>query len=71
MSVEETALCLQIPEATVRTRLFRAKGLLREALSKEVDLATRDVFAFAGERCNRIVTAVLKRLADDTPRLQP
>lgn len=62
LSVEETAAALDIPEATVRTRFFRAKGLLREALSKEIDLAHGDAFAFAGARCDRIVTNVLLRL---------
>jgi RNA polymerase sigma-70 factor, ECF subfamily len=62
MTVEETAQCLGIPEATVRTRLFRAKGLLRESLSREIDVTTRDVFSFAGERCDRIVAAVLARI---------
>jgi RNA polymerase sigma-70 factor (ECF subfamily) len=33
LSVEETAAALHIPEATVRTRFFRARGQLREALS--------------------------------------
>src|SRR5262249_22935786 len=39
MSVEEAAQCLGIPEATVRTRQFRARGLLRESLAREIDLA--------------------------------
>jgi RNA polymerase sigma-70 factor (ECF subfamily) len=63
MTVEETAECLGIPEATVRTRLFRARALLRESLAREIDMATGDAFAFAGERCDRIVAAVLKRVA--------
>ncbi len=63
MTVEDTAKCLEIPEATVRTRLFRAKGLLREALAREIDLSTQDAFAFAGERCDRIVAAVRSRIA--------
>ena len=62
LSVEETAAALEIPEATVRTRFFRARGLLREALSKEIDLAHADAFAFAGERCDRIVANVMARL---------
>lgn len=62
LSVEETALCLGIPEATVRTRQFRARGLLREALAQEIDLAERDVFSFDGARCDRIVSEVLGRL---------
>ena len=62
MSVQETAECLSIPPATVRTRLFRARALLREALARDVDAATIDVFGFAGDRCDRIVLAVLSRL---------
>lgn len=33
LSVEETAAALGIPEATVRTRYFRARGLLRRAMA--------------------------------------
>ena len=63
MSVEETAACLSIPAATVRTRLFRARALLREALARDMDSATVEVFGFAGERCDRIVASVLARVA--------
>lgn len=63
LSVEETAECLDIPEATVRSRQFRARSLLREALAQEIDLAERDVFDFAGARCDRIVAGVFERLA--------
>jgi RNA polymerase sigma-70 factor (ECF subfamily) len=63
-SVEETSAALDIPEATVRTRFFRAKSLLREALSREIDLAHGDAFAFAGARCDRIVANVMARLKD-------
>jgi RNA polymerase sigma-70 factor (ECF subfamily) len=62
LSGAETAECLSITEATVRTRLFRARGLLRESLSRELDLAAADVFHFGGENCNRIVAGVLARL---------
>jgi len=64
LSVEEAAVALGIPEATVRSRFFRARGLLREALSKEIDIAYGDAFAFAGDRCDRIVAGVLARLAE-------
>lgn len=62
MTVEETAACLNIPEATVRTRYFRARGLLREALSREIDYAFEEAFSFDGERCDRIVNGTLYRL---------
>ena len=62
MSVEDTAQCLGIPEATVRSRHFRAKGLLRESLARDVDLAERDVFEFGGAHCDRIIRRVLEKL---------
>ena len=63
MTVQETAECLGIPAATVRTRLFRARTLLREALERDMDSARASVFAFAGARCDRIVAGVLKRIS--------
>jgi RNA polymerase sigma-70 factor (ECF subfamily) len=62
LSVEETAECLNMAAATVRTRAFRARALLRESLAQEVGVATVNAFGFAGERCDRIVAAVLDRL---------
>jgi RNA polymerase sigma-70 factor (ECF subfamily) len=64
LSVEETAAVLGLPEATVRTRFFRARGLLRAALADEVDSAMEEVFGFAGERCDRIVANVLAAIGD-------
>lgn len=64
LTVEETAASLGIPAATVRTRFFRAKGLLREALAREIDFAYVDAFAFDGARCDRIVAGVLERIKD-------
>jgi len=62
MTVQETAECLGIPPATVRTRLFRARALLRGALARDVDTATLEVFGFAGERCDRIIARVFEAL---------
>jgi RNA polymerase sigma-70 factor (ECF subfamily) len=67
MSVQETAECLAVPAATVRTRLFRARALLREALARDLDAATSGVFGFAGERCDRIVAGVLARCGTTRP----
>ncbi len=65
MPAEEVAECLGIPAPTVRTRLFRARALLRQSLSQDIDMATGDAFKFDGERCDRIVRAVLARFAFD------
>ncbi len=71
LSVEETALALDIPEATVRSRFFRARGLLREGLSRDIDLAIGDAFSFAGPRCDRIVEGVLARIAHERGSSRP
>jgi len=66
LSVEETAATLGVPEATVRTRHFRARALLRESLAQEIDRNLEDAFGFAGARCDRVVANVLKRIASGT-----
>lgn len=65
LSVEETAQCLNIPEATVRSRHFRARSMLRESLAQDIDVAERDLFSFGGEHCDRIVARVLERLREE------
>lgn len=64
MSVAETAQCLEIPEETVKTRLHRARRLLRESLSLRFQETASDVFAFAGHHCDRMVDRVLERLPE-------
>jgi len=63
MEVAEVAAALDIPEATVRTRLFRARSLLRESLAREADFAVENAFSFLGARCDLIVERVLTRIA--------
>ncbi|HSW07296.1 RNA polymerase sigma factor [Aquabacterium sp.] len=62
LSIDETADVLGIEQATVRSRHFRARSLLRESLAREIDVAARDLFDFGGEHCDRIVAAVNTRL---------
>ena len=62
LSVEETAAALEIPEATVRTRFFRARSLLRESLAREVDAAIEGSYEFMGERCERMANRVIAAL---------
>jgi RNA polymerase sigma factor (sigma-70 family) len=67
MSVEETAAALEISPEAVRTRHVRARSLLRAALAREMDLAQADLFEFGGRSCDRVVSAVLGRLAPPAP----
>jgi RNA polymerase sigma factor (sigma-70 family) len=66
MSVEEIADALSIPQETVRSRHFRAKGMLREALAREIDLAEGGIYEFGGLHCDEIVANVLSRLDCET-----
>jgi RNA polymerase sigma-70 factor (ECF subfamily) len=62
LNVEETAATLGIPEATVRSRYFRARAMLRAALASEIEGAFEEAFQFDGERCDRIVHGVMDGL---------
>lgn len=61
MSIEDTAELLGIPPETVKTRLHRARRLVREQLDKQIGPVLMDAFPFAGRRCERLTTAVLQR----------
>jgi RNA polymerase sigma-70 factor, ECF subfamily len=63
MSIEETAALFGLRAETVKTRLHRARKLLRDALEKEVGPVLTDAFPFDGARCARMTDEVLKRLA--------
>ena len=65
MTVEEVSAALDIPEATVRTRFFRARAQLRESLSRDMDFALEDAFSFDGARCDRIVASTLAAITRD------
>ncbi len=66
MSIEETAFHLGIRPQTVKTRLHRARRLLRQSLDGELASTLKEMFPFAGVRCARITEAVLSRLTKDS-----
>jgi RNA polymerase sigma-70 factor (ECF subfamily) len=67
MSVAETASQLGIQPETVKTRLHRARRLLRESLEEKLGSALQDTYAFDGARCERMTNAVLRRLGEGAP----
>ena len=67
LSVKETASCLDIKTATVKTRYHRARNLMQAALGQQLDTASPNAFEFAGARCDQIVARVYERLELDTP----
>lgn len=62
LSVEETSEALGIPQATVKTRLLRARKRLQEALAPEVHEALTGTFPFAGADCAALTERVMARL---------
>jgi RNA polymerase sigma-70 factor (ECF subfamily) len=63
MNVEETSEILGLKPETVKTRLHRARNLLRDNVEKKIGPVVMQAFPFAGKRCERLTDAVLKRLA--------
>jgi RNA polymerase sigma-70 factor, ECF subfamily len=61
-SIAETAAALDIREETIKTRLHRARRLLRTALSERLATSVTEAFMFKGARCQRMSEAVLARL---------
>ncbi len=59
MSIDETAALLDIPPATVKTRLHRANERLRVALGAEFAAILEGSFPFGGARCERLTPTVL------------
>jgi RNA polymerase sigma-70 factor (ECF subfamily) len=61
LSVEDTAEALQIPEETVKTRLFRARRRLQKELDPELCGALSETFPFAGADCEALTNRVITR----------
>lgn len=62
MNVEETAEILGLKPETVKTRLHRARNLLRDNVERKIGPVVMEAFPFAGKRCERLTEAVLTRL---------
>lgn len=62
-SIEETAANLGLRTETVKTRLHRARGRLRQALDEKLASTMTGAFPFMGARCRGVTERVLARLA--------
>jgi RNA polymerase sigma-70 factor, ECF subfamily len=62
MNVEETAEILALKPETVKSRLHRARTMLRDNVERKIGPVVMEAFPFAGRRCERLTNAVLKRL---------
>ena len=68
LSVEETASFLSIKEETVRSRLHRARKLMRAAIEEQLSGAFAALFPFDGERCVHMADRVVAALGDRVVR---
>lgn len=72
ISTGDTAKLLGIREETVKTRLHRARRMLRESLGEQLALALKDIFPFDKPRCDALVQRLLDQLGlRATMRLLP
>ena len=62
LSVQDTARYLNLSEEAVRTRHFRARQLLREALAKYIDADENNPCDFGNDQCNGVIAHVLARI---------
>ena len=58
-SVDETANVLGLKPETVRTRLHRARRMLRDRLGEQFAAVLKDVFPFERPRCDALVRKLL------------
>lgn len=62
LSTAESARLLGLGEPTVKTRLHRARRMLRQILGDQVAANLNDVFPFERERCDLLVERVLREV---------
>ena len=63
LSTAETAACLGLSTANVKVRLHRARAELRAGLEREIGRSLPELYRFGGSRCDRMVAAVMSRIA--------
>ena len=62
LSTEETAECLEISTDVVKTRLHRARAMLRDALYRRAGVGLQSIFSFGAQRCDRVVAKVMEEI---------
>lgn len=66
LSTSETAAGLELGEEAVKTRLHRARAMVRRTIADRVGASTAEAFTFHADRCNRIVDAVFRAIRSTT-----
>jgi RNA polymerase sigma-70 factor (ECF subfamily) len=66
LSTSETAAGLELGEEAVKTRLHRARAMVRRTIRERVGASTAEAFTFHADRCNRVVDAVFRAIRAKT-----
>jgi RNA polymerase sigma-70 factor, ECF subfamily len=62
LSTSETAQGLGLGDETVKTRLHRARAMIRRSITERIGATTPGAFQFHATRCDRVVARVLEKL---------
>jgi RNA polymerase sigma-70 factor, ECF subfamily len=62
LSTEETAECLEVSSEVVKTRLHRARAMLRDALYRRAGVGLQTIFSFGAQHCDRLVARVMDEI---------
>jgi RNA polymerase sigma-70 factor (ECF subfamily) len=65
LSTAESAECLGVRPDVVKTRLLRARALLREELAQRAGVCSASAFTLHLSRCDRVVAAVFARVLEE------
>ena len=64
LSTRETGAGMGLGEEAVKTRLHRARAMIRRAVSASIGAVAADAFQFPATRCDRVVGAVLQKISE-------
>ena len=71
LSTSETGAGLGIGDEAVKTRLHRARAMMRRSVSARLGELSGSAFAFHAPRCDRVVAAVLESIQVGSTATQP
>lgn len=71
LTAEETGALLGVRPETVKTRLHRARRLLRQSIERALSAGFADIFPFDGARCYGMADRVVARLSALNPPPRP
>jgi RNA polymerase sigma-70 factor (ECF subfamily) len=69
LSTAEAAECLSVSEDVIKTRLSRARAVLRDGLARRAGVTLESIYSFGNSRCDQVVAAVMEQIRDTSDRV--